>query len=191
MSAVLHHSRSKGTDKLVLLGIANHYGDGGAWPTVATLARYANATERTVQRSLSNLVKLGELGIDRQAGGTHHMKDSERPNRYEVLVRCPNMCDGSTNHRMRDYPQARQLELVMPGMSQSDRVTPASGGDARDTPPGDAGVTQTVPTNPVLTSVEKVTTRAREAAPATAEQRAAALELARAGLAAARAGESS
>lgn len=186
MSAVLHHSRSKGTDKLVLLGIANHYGDGGAWPTVATLARYANATERTVQRSLSNLVKLGELGIDRQAGGTQHMKDSERPNRYDVLVRCPQLCDGSTNHRMRAYPQARQLELVVSGMPSSDPVTQASPPDTSVTPLGDAHVTQTVPTNPVPTSVEKVTTRAREAS---AETRAAALQQMRDGIAAARAGD--
>jgi hypothetical protein len=164
MSAVLHHSRSKGTDKLVLLGIANHYGDGGAWPTVATLARYANATERTVQRSLSNLVRLGELAIIRQGGGTQHMKDSERPNRYDVLVRCPQLCDGSTQHRMRGYPQAPQLSLVLSDSHHLDPVTPASPPDAGVTPPGDVDVTQTVPTNsPVPTSVEKVTTtRARE-----------------------------
>lgn len=180
MAAVLHHSRSKGTDKLVLLGIANHYGDGGAWPTVGTLARYANATERTVQRSLSNLVKLGELGIVRQGGGTQWMKDGERPNRYDVLVTCPQMCDGSTQHRMRSYPQAPQLQLVAPDMPQSDRVTSASPPDAGVTPPGDVDVTQTITTNPARSNSprEVTTTRPR----ASAEVRAAAIAAARAGL---------
>lgn len=179
MAAVLHHSRSKGTDKLVLLGIANHSGDGGAWPTVATLARYANTTERTVQRSLHNLAKLGELAIQRQAGGTQHMKDGERPNRYDVLVRCPQLCDGSTQHRMRAYPQAPQLALVMSDMAQSDRVTPTSPPDAHVTPPGDAHVTQTITTNPARSNSPSEVTTPRARPRASASVRAAALAAAR------------
>jgi len=107
MALVLHHSKATGTDKVILLGIANHMGDGGAWPSVATLARYANVTERNVQKSLGRLVRLGELAIDRQAGGTSKTRDHERPNRYDVLVACPWTCDRTMNHRPRPLPKAQ------------------------------------------------------------------------------------
>lgn len=142
MALVLHHSRATGTDKLVLLGIANHSGDGGAWPTIETLARYANATTRTVQRSLSKLVDLGEVAIYQQQGGTRDMRDSDRPNRYDVLIACPPGCDRTANHRVRDLPRS-QAELWIEG------VTPTSGGDAHVTrgvtPTSGEGVTPTSP----------------------------------------------
>jgi hypothetical protein len=119
MVLALHHSNAKGTTKLVLLGIANHDGDGGAWPSVGTLAIYANVDARTVRRSIRELVAAGELRVSIQGGGVVGMADYARPNRYEVLVRCPEGCDGSTKHR----------------------VTPTSGGDADVTPPPDAHVT--------------------------------------------------
>lgn len=67
MSLVLNHSKATGRAKIVLLGIANHQGDEGSWPSIATLARYANASERSVKRDLKDLVELGELRIDVQA----------------------------------------------------------------------------------------------------------------------------
>ena len=109
LAAVLHHSRAKGTAKLVLVGIANHDGDGGAYPAVATLARYANVDVRNVQRALDKLVSLGELVIELQAGGTPSMPDHERTNRYGVLVTCPPWCDRTTQHR--DTRQSRQANL--------------------------------------------------------------------------------
>lgn len=132
MAVVLHHSRAKGTDKLVLLGIANHAGDGGAWPTVVTLARYANVSERTVQRSIESLVMLGEIQVYLQAGGTRNVAPGHRPNRYDVLVACPATCDRSWQHR--------PLHLDEPALWISG-VTPTSPGDARVTP----GVTPTSP----------------------------------------------
>jgi hypothetical protein len=108
MALVLNHSASRGTTKVVLLGIANHDGDGGAWPSVATLARYANVDARTVRRSIRELVAAGELHVSVQAGGMPETPDHARTNRYDVLVACPAGCDGTTKHR----------------------VTPTSGGDA-------------------------------------------------------------
>lgn len=64
MSQVLNHSKATGRAKLVLLGIANHQGDQGAWPSIATLARYANASERSVKRDIADLVALGELVVE-------------------------------------------------------------------------------------------------------------------------------
>lgn len=99
IAAVLHHSRSAGTDRLVLIGIANHEGDGGAYPSVATLAKYANCSERTVQRSIKALVELGELRVKVQGGGDEDWRKDRRPNRYRVLVTCPDTCDRTFNHR--------------------------------------------------------------------------------------------
>lgn len=109
LAGVLHHSRAKGTAKLVLVGIANHDGDGGAWPTVATLAKYANVTERNVQAAINKLVSLGELAVHVQAGGTVDAPDHTRPNRYDVLVSCPPWCDRTTQHR--DTRATRQANL--------------------------------------------------------------------------------
>jgi hypothetical protein len=165
LATVLHHSRAKGTAKLVLLGIANHQGDGGAWPSVATLARYANVDARSVQRAVSKLVSTGELLVHIQGGGGLDMENHDRPNRYEVLVSCPPWCDHTPQHRdMRRYagPQLG-IRLGIEG------VTPVSPGDASVTPPGDASVTRTTTINPDLPSVVSQPQTAREAGPACAE----------------------
>ena len=142
MAIVLHHSRAKGADKLVLLGIANHAGDGGAWPSIATLARYANATERTVQRAIRTLASMGELHVERQAGGTAHLKDWQRPNRYDVTLACPPGCDRSVSHRVKALPSA-------PAGLWIEGVTPVSPGDTHVTrgvtPTSPGGVTPTSP----------------------------------------------
>lgn len=67
VSLVLNKSKAQGRAKLVLIGIANHLGDHGAWPSIATLARYANASERSVKRDIQELIALGELKVDKQA----------------------------------------------------------------------------------------------------------------------------
>jgi hypothetical protein len=175
MAVVLHHSRASGTTKLVLLGIANHAGDGGAWPTVGTLAKYANVSERAVQQAIGKLVKLGELSVARQAGGLGYLKHYERPNRYDVLVTCPATCDRSMNHRQRAYPQARQLTLIPSDSATSDPVKQGSPGEAEFTRSGEAGFTQTSPTNPPVDHSPRTVTRPRARA-ARPEHRAAMLE---------------
>lgn len=126
LTVVLHHSRARGTAKLVLIGIANHDGDGGAWPSIATLARYAGGvTERNVQKALRALEALGELDTDVQSGGTVETRDALRPNRYFIRLTCPGDCDRTPQHRT-----SRQLRLVR------DRVSVATPGVGSDTPPG-------------------------------------------------------
>lgn len=100
MAVVLNHSSLAGTARMVLLGIANHMDDHGAWPKIETLARYAACSERTVQRCITQAVEAGELVVYRQDGGTHRTRNDLRPNRYVVLVECPAECDHTTNHRM-------------------------------------------------------------------------------------------
>ncbi len=89
LAVVLHHSKAIGTAKLVLLGIANHQGDGGSWPSIATLARYANVIPRNVQKALGQLVAMGEVEVHQRPG---------RSTSYRVLVACPKGCSGGPNH---------------------------------------------------------------------------------------------
>lgn len=66
---VWEHSLAAGTDRLVLLAVAdaaNREGE-GSWQSVETLARMARVSPRTVQRALKSLEALGEL----EATGTH------------------------------------------------------------------------------------------------------------------------
>lgn len=92
MAAVLHHSRTSGSTKLVLIGIANHDGDGGAWCSTTTLARYANVERRQVKKILRELEESGELITVPRTGLT---------NLYAVNVECPDDCDRTFQHRIR------------------------------------------------------------------------------------------
>lgn len=142
LAVVLHHSKATATDKLVLLGIANHDGDGGAWPAMSTLAKYANVHTRNVQRAITRLVELGELRVHLQDGGKRNTPDHERPNRYDVLVACPPTCDGTAQHRVKRLPQAPAdlwIEGVAPtpggGAHATGGVAPTPGEGVAPTPP--------------------------------------------------------
>lgn len=120
MAIAFNHSRATGAAKLVLLGIASHDGDGGAWPAVATLARYAGVNVRNAQKALARLVELGEIRIHQNQGGTAHTPDHTRPNLYEFTLTCSPDCDRTKRHRSR-------YEL--------DPLSPATPPVARDTSP--------------------------------------------------------
>jgi len=83
VSLVLNNSRATGRAKLVLLGIANHLGDHGAWPSISTLARYANSSERSVKRDIQELVGLGELKVEMQNAPT---KTQYKTNLYWITI---------------------------------------------------------------------------------------------------------
>lgn len=104
---VLHHAPVSGTDKVLLLGIANHADSegGNAWPSVHTLAKYANVSERSVQQSLRKLEESGLIRVRRQAGGLRDTRDDRRPNLYEVVMGQPALPVGvkrSSPRRRRD-----------------------------------------------------------------------------------------
>jgi hypothetical protein len=84
VSLVLNKSKATGRAKLVLLGIANHLGDQGAWPSISTLARYANASERSVKRDIQELIELGELKVELQNAPTHQQY---KTNLYWITIR--------------------------------------------------------------------------------------------------------
>jgi hypothetical protein len=83
VATVLNHSRAKGRAKLVLIGIANHLGDQGAWPSITTLARYANASERSVKRDIQELMNLGELQVELQNAPT---RQQYKTNLYWITI---------------------------------------------------------------------------------------------------------
>ena len=145
VAIALHHSRSKGTAKLVLLGIANHDGDGGAFPKIATLAKYASVHPRHVVRCLNQLGELGEIVIHQSQGGTARTPNYVRPNLYEFILECPPECDRTKNHRIKDEKLGRNYKGNYPAEPVdnpvSDLVTPVSPSDTHVTTPSDTHVT--------------------------------------------------
>jgi hypothetical protein len=84
MTWVWEHSRSKSTDRLVLLAIADCAADDGsnAYPSMKKLTLKTGLTDRGVQRSVARLVALGELKVALNAG-------PRGCNRYRVTIRTP------------------------------------------------------------------------------------------------------
>lgn len=72
-------------ERLVLVGIANHDGDGGAWPSIKTLAGYSCVSERAVQMTIASMRDKGWLIVHRNQGGTLHTRSDRRPNWYEIV----------------------------------------------------------------------------------------------------------
>jgi hypothetical protein len=70
MNAVWKHSKSDGRARLVLLAIADHQGEIGAWPSLKRLAEMVNASERSVQRDIQHLQSIGELKVEVQNAPT-------------------------------------------------------------------------------------------------------------------------
>lgn len=149
MAMVLHHSRAKGTAKLVLVGIGNHEGDGGAYPSHERLARYASVDVRNVRRAIDKLVAMGELVVEVQGGGDRDCPEWQRPNRYRIRVSCPSWCDRSTYHRDTRGKPDRLVHMSSTAVDEGGApapTPPAVGGGASAHPPGGASAHQTVPT---------------------------------------------
>ena len=113
LTVVLNHSQAKGTEKLVLLGIANHHGEHGAWPSVSTLAHYTNMSERRVQQIIKSLEDSGELIVEAKKGAGY---GKYKTNRYWIKVTCPPDCTGFPQHSQTkpasvDNPQTKPASL--------------------------------------------------------------------------------
>lgn len=90
---VFDHSLATGSDRLVLLSIANHAGqspvDGAweAWPGVQTMAREAGVSRtKTVRDALGRLEAAG--AVERIVNGApdERIRRDRRPNLYRVLL---------------------------------------------------------------------------------------------------------
>jgi DNA-binding PadR family transcriptional regulator len=68
VEAVLQHSRSKGSARLVLLAIAWKADKEGknSYPSIQTIMSHANVTEKSVYNALHQLIELGELVLSRK-----------------------------------------------------------------------------------------------------------------------------
>jgi predicted transcriptional regulator len=84
MNAVWRNSKASGRQKLVLLAIADHQGELGAWPSIKTISTMANASERSVQRDIQQLVELGELIVETRSAPT---QGQYKANRYWVSLK--------------------------------------------------------------------------------------------------------
>lgn len=124
MVIALHHSRAKGSARTVLIGIANHDGDGGAMPAMATLAKYAGVDVRQARKLVRRLEDLGEIRTHVQAGTLDYLDDHEQPNRYDFVLVCPSWCDRSSRHRDTRRYDARPLWTTpgRPGQGGSHRT---------------------------------------------------------------------
>lgn len=105
IASVLHHADVKESKKLLLIGIANHEGDGGAWPAIETLARYANIHPRNVKKQLEELEELGLVEIVNRPGKTSF---------YYTRVECPDDCDRSSNHKTTERASATPRAIATP-----------------------------------------------------------------------------
>ena len=91
LSWVITHSPTKGTDRLVLLSIANHAStdDDGEWeayPGVALIQREANVDRiRTAQDALTRLVAGGAISRELNAAPDQRIPRDRRPNLYRIL----------------------------------------------------------------------------------------------------------
>lgn len=66
MNWVWDHSRSRHGSRLVLLALAD-YGE-VSWPSIAALVQKTGLGERAVHTAIADLVKLGELAVERNTG---------------------------------------------------------------------------------------------------------------------------
>lgn len=84
MTWVWDHSRSRKSDRLVLLAIADCCSDdgGNAYPSMTELVRKTGLSVRGVQTCIGNLTALGELRVHRNAG-------PGGCNRYRVTMTAP------------------------------------------------------------------------------------------------------
>ncbi len=94
MNLVWKHSQATGRARLVLLAIADHQGEIGAWPSLETLAKMVNASTRSVQRDIEYLQELGELRVDYQNAPT---QGKYKSNLYWVTLGVTNTALGVTN----------------------------------------------------------------------------------------------
>jgi hypothetical protein len=148
-----HHSNAPTrTTKLVLLKIADMDGDGGAWPSMDTLAKSAMVGREAARKAVRQLEDLGEIKTHINEGGGIRTQKHMRTNVYEFLLGCPWYCDGTSSHKdLRDENNSR----LRPGnwseivIFHTDQTPPPQGGDPspeRGGPPPQEGANHNLTT---------------------------------------------
>jgi hypothetical protein len=149
MAWVLNHSTARGTDKVVLLGIANHADPEGrnAWPSLERLAGYANITARQAQRVRQRLEEQGRIEVEPQRGGLAEVRNDRRPNRYRVVMNTAGPALEARPERPPVVPAPRgDIDGPLPPEGNAHGVTPETHGVTLQASRGDIdsrnGVTQ-------------------------------------------------
>lgn len=90
LNEVWNCSRASGTDRLVLLSLADQANPvtRECWPSIGYIARRCLISDRTVQRSIRSLEELGEV-IVVPSNGWHGLEGKGRTNRYRIVVYLP------------------------------------------------------------------------------------------------------
>jgi hypothetical protein len=129
MNWVWTHSRSRHGARLTLLAIADcASGDGGnAWPSVAEIKRKAGLSERAVHSALADLVKLGELEIQYNAG-------PKGCNRYRVVMTCT-PAESAPPQNLHPADTAPPQDTQGSESSQATTQTPAESAPPADSAP--------------------------------------------------------
>lgn len=131
MNWIWTSSPTSGNERLVLLALADACSrdDGtGCWPSIATIARKANISVRTVQRVLDRLERDGHLIVHRGQGGAHRSTNS-----YTVVIHngCQSDARQSATGDTDDTPGVTQLRHP----TGDTTVTPDPPGNHQDPPP--------------------------------------------------------
>lgn len=88
---VLDHSTTTGSERLVLISLANHARPDGteAWPSIAQVAKEAGVHESTVKRCLRSLEERGFIQTEFNVGFPRRRAD-RRTNSYTVVMTVEN-----------------------------------------------------------------------------------------------------
>lgn len=129
---VLDHSPTKGSDRLVLISIANHAGptpattNGGdtweAWPGIATIQREAGLDRpRTVTDAITRLVEKGHLIRKVNGSPDDRIRRDHRPNLFGIVLGNGVSCGDTRCRWCGVSPDARRGVATRPdGVSDSD-----------------------------------------------------------------------
>jgi|SRR5215831_4013959 len=132
---VIENSTATGTDRLVLISLANHAGastsDGAfeSWPSVERIAREAGlARTRTAQDSLARLEAAGLVERIINGAPDDRIRADRRPNLYRVLV-------GVTSERTPSEATGCRLDVERGDAGASNGVTRDRATGCRDASP--------------------------------------------------------
>lgn len=96
-------SRARGTDHAVLIAIADSANDDDhqrCWLRIKSLAEKARVSESTARRAVQELVRIGELVIERQASARGDLM----ANKYRVTMQSDPSCQVDTTHQADTTP---------------------------------------------------------------------------------------
>ncbi len=150
---VMGCSRMKGSGRVVMGVLADHAdAELKCWPSVATIARRSNLSERSVRRWLRRCEEMGEitthLGGGRRQGSAADRGYQGAPNVYRITLRYPDNPDSVMDGKPGQSRQGNALPI--PGHSGPfTRTSPVANPDSPGRLPG-----QGCPPNPKESSRE-------------------------------------